>query len=154
VTLEEIRQLIELVQESSIAELEVSHGDERIRIVRQHQPTTVIASPAAGAPPAMPHTLVSAASPVPAAAPKADMSGLVEIKAPMVGTFYRAPAPDAPPYIEVGSHVAEGQIICIIEAMKLMNEIPADRAGTVVEIAVENARPVEYGQVLVRIRPD
>lgn len=155
-TLEEIKQLIALVQESSIAELEVSHGEERIRIVRQHQPQMVIAGPMTGAQASAPQPttppLVSGTPPV-AAAPSVE-SGLHEIKAPMVGTFYRAPAPDAPPYVEAGSHVTEGQIICIIEAMKLMNEIPADRGGTVVEIAVENGQPVEYGQVLLRLKPD
>jgi len=156
VTLEEIKQLIGLVQESSIAELEVSHGEERIRIVRQHQPQMVIAGPMTGAQASAPQPTtpspVSGTPPV-AAAPSVE-SGLHEIKAPMVGTFYRAPAPDAPPYVEAGSHVTEGQIICIIEAMKLMNEIPADRSGTVVEIAVENGQPVEYGQVLLRLKPD
>ena len=157
-TLEEIRQLIELVQESSIAELEITRGDDRIRIVRQHQQTTVVSAPAtsppvAAVPPANAPSPPTASAPT-EAPPETPSDNLHEITAPMVGTFYRAPAPGAPPYIEVGDHIEEGQIICIIEAMKLMNEIPADRAGTVVEIAVENAQPVEYGQVLVRIRPD
>jgi acetyl-CoA carboxylase biotin carboxyl carrier protein len=72
----------------------------------------------------------------------------------MVGTFYRAPSPESPPYINIGDHVDAGQTICIIEAMKLMNEIPADRSGTVTEIAVDNAQPVEFGQTLIRIKPD
>lgn len=155
-TLEEIRQLIGLVQESSIAELEVTHGEERIRIVRQHQQQTVIAGQmASGSGPAAQPATAPVVSDAPAAAapPKAE-SGLHDVKAPMVGTFYRAPAPDAPPYVEVGARVTEGQIVCIVEAMKLMNEIPADRGGTVVEILVQNAQPVEYGQALVRIKPD
>ncbi|HKJ02322.1 MAG TPA: acetyl-CoA carboxylase biotin carboxyl carrier protein, partial [Longimicrobiales bacterium] len=79
--------------------------------------------------------------------------GLVDITSPMVGTFYRAPAPDAPPYVEVGSKVSEGQTLCILEAMKLMNELECEVSGTVVEILVENAQPVEYGQVLFRVDP-
>jgi len=145
-----------MVQESSIAELEVTQGENHIRIVREHQ-KTVVAGPtaatlAAPAPVASEPAAV-AATPPPAESAPQPAGELHEIKAPMVGTFYRAPAPDAPPYIEVGAHISEGQIVCIIEAMKLMNEIPADRSGTVVEIAVDNAQPVEYGQVLVRIRP-
>ena len=147
-TLEEIRQLIELVQQSSIVELEIGRGDDRIRIVRQHQQTAVVTgSPA-------PAAATASSPPAADALESATPSELHEITAPMVGTFYRAPAPDAPPFIEVGDHVADGQTVCIIEAMKLMNEIPADRAGTVVEIVGENAQPVEYGQPLVRIKPD
>ena len=160
-TLDEIKRLIELVQESAVAELEYVHGEERIRIVREREAHPVpqafphIVAPApvvqiSDSSPAAPPKEAEGA-PAPARAPDAN---LVEIKAPMVGTFYRAPAPEAAPYIETGAHVAKGQIIGIIEAMKLMNEIPADVAGTVVEIAVENAEPVEFGQVLVRVKPD
>ncbi len=153
-TLDEIKRLIELVQESAVAELEYAHGEERIRIVREREAHPVSQ--------AFPHIVAPAPvvripdSPpaAPAKAAKAPDANLLEIKAPMVGTFYRAPAPEAAPYIETGAHVAKGQIIGIIEAMKLMNEIPADVAGTVVEIAVENAEPVEFGQVLVRVKPD
>ncbi|MBW3570329.1 MAG: acetyl-CoA carboxylase biotin carboxyl carrier protein, partial [Gemmatimonadetes bacterium] len=80
-------------------------------------------------------------------------SSLVEIKSPMVGTFYRSPAPEAPSYVELGSRIAKGQTLCILEAMKLMNELPAEVNGTVREICVENGEPVEYGQVLFRIEP-
>ncbi|HVH12330.1 MAG TPA: acetyl-CoA carboxylase biotin carboxyl carrier protein, partial [Longimicrobium sp.] len=86
-----------------------------------------------------------------AAAPPA--SNLVEIKSPMVGTFYRSPAPEAPAYVETGSRVVKGQVLCILEAMKLMNELPSDVAGIVREICVENGEPVEFGQVLFRIEP-
>ncbi|HEX2076560.1 MAG TPA: acetyl-CoA carboxylase biotin carboxyl carrier protein, partial [Longimicrobium sp.] len=102
-------------------------------------------------------------APAPAAAPAPAVGGeaaatpapsnLVEVKSPMVGTFYRSPAPEAPPYVEVGSRVARGQTLCILEAMKLMNELPAELAGTVREVCVENGEPVEYGQVLFRIEP-
>jgi acetyl-CoA carboxylase biotin carboxyl carrier protein len=99
------------------------------------------AAPAAAAP---------AAEAAPAAAPA---SKLVEIKSPMVGTFYRAPAPEAPNYVELGSRVSRGQTLCILEAMKLMNELECDVAGVVREICVDNAEPVEYGQVLFRVEP-
>ncbi|HEX5726380.1 MAG TPA: acetyl-CoA carboxylase biotin carboxyl carrier protein, partial [Longimicrobiaceae bacterium] len=91
------------------------------------------------------------AAPAAPAAPPA--STLVEVKSPMVGTFYRSPAPEAPPYVEVGSRVVRGQTLCILEAMKLMNELPAELAGVVREVCVENGEPVEYGQVLFRVEP-
>ncbi|HNZ38317.1 MAG TPA: acetyl-CoA carboxylase biotin carboxyl carrier protein [Candidatus Latescibacteria bacterium] len=160
-TLDEIKRLIELVQESAVAELEYAHGEERIRIVREREahpvsqafPHIVAPAPVVRIPDSPPAAPAKETQAAPAAA-KAPDANLLEIKAPMVGTFYRAPAPEAAPYIETGAHVAKGQIIGIIEAMKLMNEIPADVAGTVVEIAVENAEPVEFGQVLVRVKPD
>jgi acetyl-CoA carboxylase biotin carboxyl carrier protein len=88
------------------------------------------------------------------AAEAAEASGLIEVKSPMVGTFYRAPAPEAPPYVEVGSRVTKGQTLCILEAMKLMNELESDVEGVVRQVLVENAEPVEYGQVLFRIDPN
>ncbi|OQB39690.1 MAG: Biotin carboxyl carrier protein of acetyl-CoA carboxylase [Candidatus Latescibacteria bacterium ADurb.Bin168] len=158
-TLDEIKRLIEMVQDSAVAELEYAHGEERIRIVREREPHPasqafphiVAPAPVVQIPDSTPVAPPKEAEAAPAKAPDVN---LAEIKAPMVGTFYRAPAPEAAPYIETGAHVAKGQIIGIIEAMKLMNEIPADVAGTVVEIAVENAEPVEFGQVLVRVKPD
>ncbi|MDB4949478.1 MAG: biotin carboxyl carrier protein of acetyl-CoA carboxylase, partial [Gemmatimonadetes bacterium] len=95
-----------------------------------------------------------AAAPAAEAAPAAPAGpALIEVKSPMVGTFYRQPAPEAPPYVEPGSRVVRGQTLCILEAMKLMNELPSDVAGTVREVCVENGEPVEYGQVLFRIEP-
>jgi acetyl-CoA carboxylase biotin carboxyl carrier protein len=94
---------------------------------------------------------MSAPAPEPARAEAS--AGLIEVTSPMVGTFYRAPAPDAPPYVEVGAKVAPGAVLCIIEAMKLMNELEAEVSGTVARILVENAQPVEYGQVLFLIDP-
>jgi acetyl-CoA carboxylase biotin carboxyl carrier protein len=156
VTIDEIRQLVELVKSSEIAELEIARGDDTIRIVRRH-PQQTVSSPQA-APVAMypqqhavaPAVDVSGA----ASAGEPSVSNLYDMTAPMVGTFYRASSPEVAPFISVGDRVEEGQTICIIEAMKLMNEIPADRSGTVVDIAVENAQPVEFGQVLIRITPD
>ena len=152
-TLDEIRQLIELVQKSEIAELRITRGDDTIRITRQF-PAQVVAAPpqAPSAAPTAPPTVAALVSSEQSA--PTEPSGLHEITAPMVGTFYRAPSPESPPYINIGDHVDAGQTICIIEAMKLMNEIPADRSGTVTEIAVDNAQPVEFGQTLIRIKPD
>jgi acetyl-CoA carboxylase biotin carboxyl carrier protein len=141
--LRKLKKLIDLVQESGIAELEITEGEERVRIARGGQVS--IAPAAAGVAPAQ------AAAGLPSAgAPVADDPGEARhtLNAPMVGTFYRASAPDAKPFVEVGQQVKEGEPVCIIEAMKLMNEIEADASGTVVEILVENGQPVEYGQPL------
>ena len=158
-TIDEIKQLIQLVQESSIAELEISRGDDQIKIIREHKQDLVVspqaAAPTFAVPPAAPvaPAAAPAGSATPAAPQEAPKSNLHEITSPMVGTFYRAPSPDSDPYVEVGDKVEEGQVVCIVEAMKLMNEISADRAGVVEEIAVENAQPVEFGQAMFRIKP-
>jgi len=141
--LRKLKKLIDLVQESGIAEVEITEGEEKVRIARGGQVS--IAPNAAGPMPG------PAAAAFPAAgAPAADAPGEIRhtLNAPMVGTFYRASAPDAKPFVEVGQAVKEGEPVCIIEAMKLMNEIEADASGTVVEILVENGQPVEYGQPL------
>ena len=153
--LRKLKKLIDLVQESGIAELEVTEGEERVRIARGGivNVTPLGAAPAAG--PAVAGATVSAAAAaaaggaVPAAAPDpvTRLEGHV-VKSPMVGTFYRAPAPDAKPFVDVGGTVKEGDTICVIEAMKLMNEIEADASGTIKAILVENGQPVEYGQAL------
>jgi len=148
--LRKLKKLIDLVQESGIAELEITEGEEKVKIVKGG---VVSVSPGAGpAPSAAP----VAAAPRPAAAPAAAAAApeappAIEghvVKAPMVGTFYRSPSPDAKAFVEVGQAVKEGEVICIIEAMKLMNEIDSDAAGTVKAILVENGQPVEYGQPL------
>ena len=142
--LRKLKKLIDLVQESGIAELEITEGEERVKIVKGG---LVSAAPVAAPVPAeRPPTL---AAPAPAAAAEAPsgQEGHV-VKAPMVGTFYRSPSPDAKAFVEVGQPVKEGDTICIIEAMKLMNEIEADAAGVVKAILVENGQPVEYGQPL------
>ena len=147
--LRKLKKLIDLVQESGIAELEITEGEEKVKIVKggaatAAQPTMMMAAPVASAP-ARP---TAAAAPTPAAeAEPAAPEGHV-VKAPMVGTFYRSPSPDAKVFVEVGQAVKEGDTICIIEAMKLMNEIEADASGTVKAILVENGQPVEYGQPL------
>jgi acetyl-CoA carboxylase biotin carboxyl carrier protein len=144
--LRKLKKLIDLVQESGIAELEITEGEEKVKIVKGGV-VSVSAPPVMAMPAAAP-----AGAPAPAAAPAretrdAGQEGHV-VKAPMVGTFYRSPSPDAKVFVEVGHAVKEGDTICIIEAMKLMNEIEADASGVVKAILVENGQPVEYGQPL------
>jgi acetyl-CoA carboxylase biotin carboxyl carrier protein len=151
--LRKLKTLIDLVAESDISELEVTEGESKVRIVKstahsaQNQvvmmPSAAVAAPAAAAP-------VAAGTPVaaaPAAAPEAAPTGHI-VKSPMVGTFYRASAPGAPAFVDIGSTVKEGDTLCIIEAMKLLNEIDADASGTIRQILVENGQAVEYGQPL------
>jgi acetyl-CoA carboxylase biotin carboxyl carrier protein len=145
--LRKLKKLIDLVQESGIAELEITEGEEKVRIVKGGA-VTVAAVPSVAAPSTEPRAATSPAAPAaPAAEAPAGQEGHV-VKAPMVGTFYRSPSPDAKPFVEVGQAIKEGDTICIIEAMKLMNEIEADASGTVKAILVENGQPVEYGQPL------
>src|SRR5438874_366848 len=139
--LRKLKKLIDLVQESGIAELEITEGEEKVKIVKGG---ALVAAPAATAPEARP---APSLTPAPASEPEPTQEGHV-VKAPMVGTFYRSASPDAKPFVEVGQAVKEGDTICIIEAMKLMNEIEADASGTVKAILVENGQPVEYGQPL------
>lgn len=145
--LRKLKTLIDLVAESGIAELEITEGEGKVRIVKFSQTLQPVAyhQPEAGVPAAP----VAAAAP--AAAPAAPAAPVIQghvVKAPMVGTFYRSPNPGAVPFIDVGATVKEGDPLCIIEAMKLLNEIEADKAGVIKEILVENGEPVEYGQPL------
>ena len=151
IDLDFVKQLIEAVDSSGIDTLEIARAGTRIRISKSPIPVAAGAvAPAAAALPAA----AAPASPAPESAPAASRSqNLVEVRSPMVGTFYHAPAPEAPPYVEVGSQVTQGQTLCILEAMKLMNELESEVEGIVREILVENADPVEYGQVLFRIEP-
>jgi acetyl-CoA carboxylase biotin carboxyl carrier protein len=146
--LRKLKKLIDLVQESGISELEITEGEEKVKIVKGGGVTLTPLAALAAAAPAVLQALPAA---VPAAAaaeePPAGQEGHV-IKAPMVGTFYRASAPEAKPFVEVGDSVKAGQTVCIIEAMKLMNEIEADATGVIKAILVENGQPVEYGQPL------
>jgi len=151
IDLDWIRRLIDMVDGSGIDSLEISRFGTRVRIAKSPPVTVSAAAPSAPAA-AGPAEPAAAAAPEPADVEEPD-SGLAEIHSPMVGTFYRAPAPDAPPYIEPGDRVEKGQTVCILEAMKLMNELEAEVSGTVREICVENAEPVEFGQVLFRIDP-
>lgn len=145
--LRKLKTLIDLVSESGIAELEINEGDDRVRIVNRseaapvavHQPVVVAPQmPAAPAPAAIAES-APAAPEVPAGTP---------LNSPMVGTFYRAPSPGAEPFVKVGDSVKKGQVVCIIEAMKLLNEVEAEEDGIVKDICVENGQPVEFGQAL------
>lgn len=142
--LRKLKKLIDLVQESGISELEVTEGEEKVKIVKSGGAGVVYAAPAP-APSAAPLP----PGPVVAAAP-AEIPGHL-VKSPMVGTFYRSPSPGAKPFVEVGDAVKSGDTICIIEAMKLLNEIECDKDGVVKAILVENGQPVEYGEPLVII---
>lgn len=150
--LRKLKKLIDLVQESGIAELEITEGEEKVKIVRTGKgaPEAVVTTMApgvAGGPPPAPAP-AAAAPPAPAPeAPSAAAEGH-QIKSPMVGTFYRAPSPDAKAFVEIGDTVKAGQTVCIIEAMKLMNEIESDKDGVIKAILVENGQPVEYGEPL------
>lgn len=144
--LRKLKKLIDLVQESGIAELEVTEGEEKVRIAKHTSapamssaPVTYVAAPQAAPAPAAPAAAADAAPGLPA--------GHV-VKSPMVGTFYRSSAPGAEPFVKEGQSVSSGDTLCLIEAMKLMNEIESDATGVVKAILVENGQPVEYGQPL------
>jgi len=148
--LRKLKKLIDLVQESGIAELEITEGEEKVKIVKggRAMPEMVAMLPAPTAAP----TLAVPAAPAPP--PPAEVPPKVEghvLKSPMVGTFYRAPSPGAMSFVEVGDTVKMGQTVCIIEAMKLLNEIEADKDGVVKAILAENGQPVEYGEPLLAI---
>jgi len=151
--LEEIRRLIRLVQRTGIGELEVNSGDRTVRIAAQSRVPASLGIAPAVAVPAPPVEKPLAAGTGAAAPATPATEHLAAIASPMVGTFYRAPAPDADPYVEVGDRVEVGQTVCIIEAMKLMNEIESEYRGRVVKVLVENAQPVEFGQKLFLIEP-
>ena len=146
--LRKLKKLIDLVQESGIAELEITEGEEKVKIVKGGGSVSLAAMPAS-APAHVPasSTPPAEAAQSPAVAAAAEPEGH-PVKAPMVGTFYRSPSPDAKAFVEVGQAIKAGDTICIIEAMKLMNEIEADASGVVKAILVENGQPVEYGQPL------
>jgi acetyl-CoA carboxylase biotin carboxyl carrier protein len=150
--LRKLKKLIDLVQESGIAELEITEGEERVRIARGGAISmTPVAAPVPGG--AIPAPASAGAGPaaIPASPATVDAPAAPEghvVKSPMVGTFYRAPSPDAKPFVDVGAAIKEGETICVIEAMKLMNEIESDASGVIKAILVENGQPVEYGQAL------
>ena len=154
----EIRRLVKLVESSDIHELEIKDENASVRIMKRPTPDPVVAPPnviayapeSRLAPPTAPPTDQPAPAPEPA--PVATNSH--QITSPMVGTYYRAPSPEAPPYVQVGDRVRPGQTLCIVEAMKLMNEIESEVSGVIKAIEVENAQPVEFGQILFRIELD
>jgi acetyl-CoA carboxylase biotin carboxyl carrier protein len=158
----ELKELIEFLIEKDIAEFELERGDVKVRIKRAGDHTVVhthgeprfyAVPPAPGAAPelgAVPVVVAAPASPAPAPAPE---EGLHSVKSPIVGTFYEAPSPGAPPFVKPGDTVEVGQVLCIVEAMKLLNEIESDVAGEIVKKLAVNGQPIEYGQELFVIRP-
>jgi acetyl-CoA carboxylase biotin carboxyl carrier protein len=151
---EEVRQLVQLMVDNDLGEVDITDGDRKILVKRGAACFPAISAaalsqiPAAIAPPAP-----APAPPVPAAPAEAPAEEFIEVKSPMVGTFYAAQSPDSDPYVTVGASVSEETVVCIVEAMKVMNEVRAECSGTIAEVCVRNAQPVEYGQVLYRVRP-
>jgi acetyl-CoA carboxylase biotin carboxyl carrier protein len=160
-TIEEINYLVQTVVSTGIAELEVQRGDNRVWIKRSTGTTQEVIIPAGAAPPVHAHANTHPASASaahaspPAVAGETDMTdpSLIAVTAPIVGTFYEAPAPGAATFVQVGDVVNPGKILCIIESMKLMNEIECEHSGTIVKRLVENGQPVEYGETLFFIKP-
>ncbi len=145
--LRKLKTLIDLVSESNVSELEITEAEGKVRIVKGGGAASQIAAPVAAAAPAL--GVVGAAHPVvplPPSAPEVPRGHIV--KSPMVGTFYRSSSPGAKPFVELGSAVKEGETVCIIEAMKILNEIETDKSGTIIQILCENGQAVEYGQPL------
>ena len=150
-----IEILIEIMKKNDLMEVEIKHGDDKILLKRSGPAHPMPAIPVishlnAAAHPAIPQA-PAPGQPVPSSEPD---EGLVDITSPMVGTFYAQPSPDAESFVEIGSSVDQQSVVCIIEAMKVMNEIKADNAGTIEKIMVKNGQAVEYGQVLFKVRPE
>ncbi|MFN4269157.1 MAG: acetyl-CoA carboxylase biotin carboxyl carrier protein [Thermosynechococcus sp.] len=155
--LNQVRELLLMFDQTSVTELNLKSGELELQLRKREQisgsaPVVVAPAPASTITPTPAPSPAMPADPEPP--PPPGNRKTVDIVAPMVGTFYRAPAPDEPPFVEVGDTVRKGQVVCIIEAMKLMNEIESEVNGQVVEILVQNAEPIEYGQVLMRILPN
>ncbi len=155
----EIRELVKIVESSTVGEIEITRWFwGKIRISKTATHVTAVTPAVSPVQVQAPAPVVQQAAPAPApaateAAAPVESSNTIEIKAPMVGTFYRSPAPDAQPYIKEGDVISQGKVLCIIEAMKLMNEIEAEVSGKIVKILVENAQPVEYNQPLFLVEP-
>ncbi len=153
--LKQVKSLLQLISEADVNEVSIEEGDFKIKIKkRSESPAPVYAAPAPQAPVAV-HEVPAArpAAPVAATAPAEPAAAVVHIKSPIVGTFYATPSPDAKPFVSVGDVVAKGQPLCIIEAMKIMNEIEADQSGKIVRILVQSGQPVEFDQPLFEIEP-
>jgi acetyl-CoA carboxylase biotin carboxyl carrier protein len=151
--LDEIKELVRLMVDNDLAELDITSGESKIRLKRGGSEPVVLSPALGSAPVPINGVAVAPAAPAPAAVAAPAAEKLLEIRSPMVGTFYAAASPDSDPFVAVGAAVGDDTAVCIIEAMKVMNEIKAELSGTVVEICVKNAQPVEYGQVLFRVRP-
>jgi len=153
VDLQKVEELIAIMKANDLVEVEISHGDDKIFLKRSvGQAAAVTALPMLSGVPGMPMVTGSATQAQPQAA--AEDAGLLEIKSPMVGTFYARPSPDSDPFVEVGAQVEPQSVVCIIEAMKVMNEIKAEISGKIAKIMVTNGQAVEYGQVLFKVKPE
>jgi len=152
--LQKIKKLIDLMKENELVELELESGEEKIVLKRSTPQQAAPAIIHVPAPNSSPASAAPVAQPQAAAAGETKDEGLVEIKSPMVGTFYGTPSPDSEAYVEVGSAVSPQTVVCIIEAMKVMNEIKAETAGTIAQILVKSGQAVEYGQVLFKVKPE
>ncbi len=159
IDLEQLRALMRSMKDFKVSELEIENGEERV-FLRRGRPAAaegvvVAAPPPPPAPPAPPYPAAPPPGAGQTAAPtqaEATDPNVVYVTSPFVGTFYRAPSPDSDPFVQVGQTIAPGQVLCIVEAMKLMNEIEAELAGTIVEVLVDNGKPVEYGDKLFKVR--
>lgn len=151
--LQKIKDLIEIMEQSGLVELEIAKGPDKIYLKRSQPDQPIVSSKMAGGEPGKQLPELSNQQVTEPSAPPKD-ENLVEITSPLVGTFYSTPSPDSGPYVELGSAVEPQTVVCIIEAMKVMNEIKAETSGAVAEILVTNGQAVEYGQVLFRVKPD
>jgi acetyl-CoA carboxylase biotin carboxyl carrier protein len=154
--LKDIKAIIDLMRKNSLSEFELEREDFKIKLKRGASGQTVVEEAPTNAPYAIPPPIGTQNAPAGAVPPTITAppaSSLLEIKSPMIGTFYRAPSPESPDYVEIGTEVTPETVVCLIEAMKVMNEIKAEVKGVVTHILVENAKPVEFGQPLFRIRP-
>lgn len=153
----QIQELIESVNSSNISKVHIKNGDFEITIKQAFQ-TEVVAAPAQPMAPAQPVQTIAAApvanTPQPAAPAQEETSNLITVKSPMIGTFYRSPSPDKPPFVGVGDEIQVGQVVCIVEAMKLFNEIESEVSGKIVKVLVDDASPVEYDQPLFLVEPN
>jgi acetyl-CoA carboxylase biotin carboxyl carrier protein len=160
VEIKDIRQLVKLMADNDLTELNIKSGDTKIHLRRGGQEVQVVPA-SAMMQPQMPSAPTGGSAPAPQPAPEAEAKepapkpaeNLIEIKSPMVGTFYAAPSPESDSFVSTGAKVDEETVVCIVEAMKVMNEIKAECSGTIAEICVKNAQPVEFGQVLFRVKP-
>jgi len=152
VDLKDIKAIIDLMKKNSVTEFELEKQDFKIRLKRGNNGG--VSGVAMDDPAALVYATSPAPLPVPVAAPLLPVSSEVDIKSPMIGTFYRAPSPEAAPYVEIGTEVNPDTVVCIIEAMKVMNEIKAEAKGVITQVVLENAKPVEFGQPLFKIRPN
>jgi len=156
--LTKIKQIVEIMQENDLVEVEIKRGNEKIFLKRSQPQSTEMPVPmivpGLAPAPAVAEASEQSAAQGQSAEQQAEQENLVEIKSPIVGTFYSAPSPDSDAYVELGSHVDGQMVVCVVEAMKVMNEIKAETSGTITEILVKTGQAVEYGQVLFKVKPD